>query len=302
MHTFQHGDQIVTLLDLIPFPWKSSTDVGLAFLINLSRIAPFWSNLSFSMRSRRLKPPCISPIPKSVPLVSVPEERLQAVLRRSNHFFLVDSRERGVICELEAPTDARPDSFPDYNHITRPSVFTSFPLPTAIGLNRIIRRNQGTFFEQLRGKISGFLQDYADPNRPVFSDDINNRVDVFFNEDSKPLLLLAVSGSGKTKHLEAFLSRNWGFYLDAGNLSARSSSAYRTDEHQLLTARRNGYSKDLHWLHHLIQQYSHQFEPCFDEGACGNWARILLYSRMSMLAIFLEQLGALVQLLRHECG
>lgn len=160
--------------------------------------------------------------------------------------------------------------------------------PTTIGLRRISRAYQNSLFELLNKKISAFINGYTSPQCPEFSGDIANRVDRLISPDGSPVILLAVSGSGKTKHLEAFLSKYWGIYLAAGNLSPGSSALCRTNQDYLLTARRKGHSKDLYWLYRLIQQSSTTFGPGFDMKYCEDLAKVLLFSRIGMLGIFLE--------------
>ena len=106
------------------------------------------------------------------------------------------------------------------------------------------------------------------------------------------LLVYSVPGSGKTRLIESLLSNHWGFYFIAGNLEPhRSHRSVDENFENIYTARREGYSKDLHYLWKLIQLHHKTFPgQALWVGVLDYWLYLLFFSRFLVLDAFIEEI------------
>ncbi|KAL9071138.1 MAG: hypothetical protein Q9157_005574, partial [Trypethelium eluteriae] len=153
--------------------------------------------------------------------------------------------------------------------------------PGKIGFNKIMEGHEESFLCELRSSIVKFLERYK---RDPPTDNLGEKLKQTRMSESIPdygpqvTLLVGVSGTGKTRHLESLLSKNWGFYVMAGNLddSRPNSDIY---------APRRGYSShDIHWLwksiegrqtpkDYIVEKYKFDGKQsilyiCIDEAQC----------------------------------
>ncbi|KAF2229515.1 hypothetical protein EV356DRAFT_556001 [Viridothelium virens] len=154
--------------------------------------------------------------------------------------------------------------------------------PGKIGFNKIMEGHEESFLCELRSSIVKFLERYK---RDPPTDNLGEKLKQTRMSESIPdygpqvTLLVGVSGTGKTRHLESLLSKNWGFYFMAGNLddSRPNSDIY---------APRRGYSShDIHWLWKSIEGR----QTPKDYVCTSNHIFPLLYSRLLILDIFRQE-------------
>lgn len=106
----------------------------------------------------------------------------------------------------------------------------------------------------------------------------------------------AVPGCGKTRSIENLLSRNWGFFFTAGSLPITGDNTKRSlaSASNIYDPRREGYSKDLHYLWKTMNACSRMFPADGDVlleyqdfpylKDCLVYSRILVFEKFLSIA------------------
>ncbi|MCJ1391483.1 hypothetical protein MMC18_004347 [Xylographa bjoerkii] len=105
----------------------------------------------------------------------------------------------------------------------------------------------------------------------------------------------AIPGCGKTRLIEILLSRHWGLFFITGSLPVTEGSTKRSlaSDINIYNPRREGYSKDLHYLWRTVNSYFRMFP---DQNAhhlrsmwrYTFWKEILICSRILVFGQFLS--------------
>ncbi len=129
-------------------------------------------------------------------------------------------------------------------------------------------------------EIQSFLQSTAEPSVADSDVELGNK----FSTATEALLLVAVSGSGKTQSVMNLLGRNYGLYLQACNLDRITDGIH--------SPRRINGSADTNSLDQLVKFSADIFAGTAHDWIVFdwviNWICILVYGRIIILSIFRE--------------
>lgn len=160
------------------------------------------------------------------------------------------------------------------------------PLPALLGFKRTMLAWEENCLDGIGNDIDEFLDQSSDS--PLI-DNLAQRLEVDsirFRSDSIKLVF-GPSGTGKTKHLESLLSRNWGFHFVAGKFGRLGNE----EIHMISTgAHRNGHSLDLHWLWSLVTSYPDMAYGEYPRPeTLHHWTLLLLHSRFLVLWVIQKE-------------
>ena len=161
----------------------------------------------------------------------------------------------------------------------------TYPFPAKVGFDAVLSKKVIETLNRIKTVIQKFILGRNEVSRKT------HKTLPLLEKSEWGYLIYSVPGSGKTRLIESLLSKHWGFYFITGNLTTRRSHRSADENSQnIYTARRDGHSKDLHYLWRLVQLYHRTFPGiALRAGALKYWFYLLYYSRHLILNAFIEQ-------------
>ena len=129
----------------------------------------------------------------------------------TDHMYLVWSKFESNLLTFQ---EARDPQIEDRFTNTFSKIFLS---PAVIALGRILTHSTQSYLTHLKSRIEDFLRG-SYQNSVSSLDDLSDDMTDKILACKDVTLLYAVSGSGKTRQLESFPEKKWGFYFTPANL------------------------------------------------------------------------------------
>ena len=172
-----------------------------------------------------------------------------------------------------------------------------WPLPSTIGLNAILQSHLFLLDSKIDDMIKKFFEARKDRQATMSKYEGNRLPYPERLEKPEPATnwaFYSVPGCGKTRSIEILLSRNWGLFLIAGSLPVTEGNSKRSlsSNVNIYDPRREGYSRDLHYLWMTMNSYLQMF-PDYSLRELrtrlgpASWTDILVYSSILVLGQFI---------------
>lgn len=172
------------------------------------------------------------------------------------------------------------------------SRYSEWQLPSSVGINELLMVEAGRVNAEVDRIITEFwdshsagnsVHDYGILPYPTEIDQVHQR---------KSWVFYAVPGCGKSRALNILLSKNWGFFFNAASLPVPEGATTRCldSESNIYDPRREGFSKDFHYLWKMLTCSSQLFPgkkaQLFESNHCQLWLDTLVFCRVHVLRRF----------------